>query len=33
MEKRIRNIEHAVVLNLTDMVTYQPAQLVSKTPA
>lgn len=33
MEKRIRNIEHAVVLNLTDMVTYQPGQLVSKTPA
>ena len=33
MEKRIRNIEHPVVLNLTDMVTYQPGQLVSKTPA
>ena len=33
MEKRIMNIEHAVFLNLTYMLTYQPGQLVSKTPA
>ncbi len=33
MEKRIKNIEHAVVLTLADQVTYQPGQIVSKTLA